>query len=219
MRQFVFLAASLACAAGAAQAEDRFGPQPAAVGNERAALIYDTGSALSWSGKTQPQSAAASDIRTLQPTPLADGLLRNTSASPYARLTAPQPAAQTPAPARALALSAPAALGPIAPAQPRFPQYTPVAPLGAPAPVPAPVAQVAAASPLTSANGTATLPTSLFDAPARPAEAAPAVTNRPRVAANATGANAPVGSRLYSVHAGYGMDPDPIPLAQTGVGQ
>lgn len=185
----------MACAAGAAQAEDRFGPQRAAAVNERAALIYDTGAALTWSGKTQPQSAATSDIRTLQPSPLADGLLRNTSASPYARPRAQQPAAQAPSQAQ----PAPAT-GPIAPAQPRFPQYTPA--LSPAAPAAAPNAQVAS------------LQAGLFDTPAQPADPDPAP--RPRTA---TGANAPVGSRLYSVHASYGMEPDPIPLAQAGVGQ
>ncbi len=202
MRQFVLLAACVACAAGAARAEDRFGPQPAAVApdraaNERATLIYDTGAALTWSGKTQAQSAATSDIRTLQSTPLADGLLRNTSASPYLNLRTSKPAVQTPGQASVAPASA---TGPIAPAQPRFPQYTPaVSPV---APAPAPNAQITA------------LPTSLFDAPTEPAEPTPAP--RPRAAA---GSNAPVGSRLYSVHAGYGMTADPIPLAQAGVGQ
>jgi hypothetical protein len=196
MRRFVFLAACVACAAGAAQAEDRFGPQRAAVANERAALIYDTGAALTWSGKTQMQSAATSDIRILQPSPLADGLLRNTSASPYARPRTQQPAAQ--APSQAQAALAPAT-GPIAPAQPRFPQYTPALSPTAPASINA---------------ETATLPTGLFDNAAEPAEPTPAPRSRV-----ATGSNAPVGSRLYSVHSAYGMEPDPIPLAQAGVGQ
>jgi hypothetical protein len=206
MRQFLLLAVCMACAAGAAQAEDRFGPQRAAVANERAALTYDTGAALSWSGKIQPQGPAYSDVLILQPQPLADGLLRNTSASPYARPRTQQPAAPVQAQAQAQAtpqaqrpgMAAPAT-GPIAPAQPRFPQYTPAL-------------SAAPAAPATAE--TATLPTGLFDNAAEPADPTPAPRQR-----TATGANAPVGSRLYSVHSGYGMTADPIPLAQAGVGQ
>ena len=85
-------------------------------------------------------------------------------------------------------------------------------PVQAPAPQPAQVAQI-----------TAPLPSTLFEGAPAPVEvtASNSAVTRARLAANAanTGATGQAMPRLYSVHSGYGMVPDPIPLDQTGVGQ
>ena len=203
-----------------AKAEDRYGPPPIrsvaaeAVANGFGAPLSDASRALSWSRKVAAVDVAAgTDILTLQPRVLDDGLLSRTSAAPMAR-NRPLNAITMP--------GAPPAGGQAVFAAPS-PALAPNAGVAAvaPAAVPQPVARQAVQAPL---------PTSLFDDTPGPdatlassaiaAAAAPVPVQRQALAGGQPiGAHGEVGSRYYSVHRPYGVDADPIPMSQTGVGE
>jgi hypothetical protein len=141
MRATAFIAVALVFA-GTAAAQDRYGPE--SIGNRNPASAQSasmpTGRMLGWPGKADPAVIAAASA-PLPNRPLADGLLRNTSAagsvSPWQPMTmapqrptvAPQAQTQTPvenAPWRRLTGQSQAPLESAPPAQPTTPVQAPI---------------------------------------------------------------------------------------------
>ncbi len=200
MRHLLVLAAVFAGAAPAA-ASDRYGDARGAPATDQPQQQLG-GRTLSWSNKTASQAGAPVAYAAPEPLALAGQYMRGRTSGGSRLDNLPPPPSQ---PQRTASVYA-SGYQPFTPQEPYRPQAAP-RPVTAQTPPP-PMAPAAVAAP----SG---LPTSLYSPP--PSDAA---IGRPQQIAEATSPTAPVttgvgeGSRLYSVHRGYGLAPDAIPTPQ-----
>jgi len=226
MRRLVFLAALIACPASAETSLSRYGQVPSIDPTQLPGQpMY--GPYLNWAGKRLPQTPSALPVAAeTQPTPgpLANTYLRR-RLEPEAQGPGPQPAPQPTQLASRYQAPAPSAYVPQAPRcyQPLPPQQ--VQPQRTPQYLPE-----AAARPLPDSlyspppQASAPVPPSARLAPRAPSYApvAPPPPQPTTIAERLAAAPPPVstgpGPRLYSVHRGYGLQPDAIPQPQSGTG-
>ena len=226
MRRLVFLAALLASPAVAETGYNRYGQAPAVdVTQVPGQPMY--GPYLNWANKRMPQLPPTAPLPVATqpvPGPLANAYL-NRRLEPEVQ---PAPAQATPQPTQmASRYQAPGATT-FVPQSPRG--YNPLPP----APVQPPRAQPYEARPAPQP-----LPDSLYSPPPQAQPQAPVARLRPpapppvaepvrqvappssiaeRLAAAPPPTATGPGPRLYSVHRGYGLQPDAIPQAQSGTG-
>lgn len=197
MRHLLVLAAVFASAAPAA-ASDRYGEARGAPAADQTQQQLG-GRTLSWANKTASQAGAPVAYAAPEPLALAGQYMRGRTSGGSRLDSLPPPPGQ---PQRTASVYA-SGYQPFTPQEPYRPQAAP-----RPVTTQAPPALVAP-PPVAAQSG---LPTSLYSPP--PADAA---IGRPQQIAEATSPTAPVaagvgeGSRLYSVHRGYGLAPDAIP--------
>lgn len=204
MRHILILAAVFASAAPAA-ASDRYGETRGvqttgqATGQAQQQL---GGRTLSWANKTAAQAGAPIAYAAPEPLALAGQYMRGRTSGGSRLDSLPAPPGQ---PQRTASVYT-SGYQPFTPQEPYRPQAAPRPVTVQPPPPPM------APAPVASQSG---LPTSLYSPP--PADAA---IGRPQQIAEATSLTAPVaagvgdGSRLYSVHRGYGLAPDAIQKPQ-----
>jgi hypothetical protein len=200
MRHLLVLAALFVGAAPAA-ASDRYGEARGAPAADQTQQQVG-GRTLSWANKTAAQAGAPVAYAAPEPLALAGQYMRGRTSGGSRLDNLPPPPGQ---PQRTASVYA-SGYQPFTPQEPYRPQAAP-----RPVTVQAPPA-LAAPAPVTAAPS---LPTSLYSPP--PADAA---IGRPQQIAEAASPTAPAtagvgeGSRLYSVHRGYGLAPDAIPTPQ-----
>ena len=203
MRHFLVLAAVFASAAPAA-ASDRYGETRGVQVADQTPQQALGGRTLSWANKTAAQAGAPVAYAAPEPLALAGQYMRGRSSGGSRLDSLPPPPGHS---QRTASVYAPG-YQPFTPQEPYRPQAAPRPATAQTTPPPA----APAPPPVAAQSG---LPTSLYSPP--PADAA---IGRPQQIAEATSLTAPVaagvgeGSRLYSVHRGYGLAPDAIPTPQ-----